>query len=217
VGALAGQVIETVGAEFENVIFTYQPKRLGTAHAARQALKFFDGFESERDVLLVAGDRIIRPVVLEQLFDLYFSQACDMAVLAVPNRHNSTQGRLVLDDNGRLMGIVEAVDVRQRRVFDKLRSLAVRGSVPEIEKLRQIIELGFTINKRVLDQSKIEKALGEIWHSIAVEKRSLTAEEIISLIPEEMTRFEFIDQAGKTVTRTPQEIEETDLLNTRSI
>ncbi len=214
VGALAGQVIETVGAEFENVIFTYQPKRLGTAHAARQALKFFDGFESERDVLLVAGDRIIRPVVLEQLFDLYFSHACDMAVLAVPNRHNSTQGRLVLDDNGRLMGIVEAVDVRQRRVFDKLRSLAVRGSVPEIEKLRQIIELGFTINKRVLDQSKIEKAFGEIWHSIAVEKRRLTAEEIISFIPQEMTRFEFIDQAGKTVTRTPQEIEESDWLNT---
>lgn len=29
-----------------------------------------------------------------------------------------------------------------------------------------------------------------------------------------MTRFEFIDQAGRTVTRTPQEIEETDLLNT---
>ncbi len=68
--------------------------------------------------------------------------------------------------------------------------------------------------KKVSDKSKIEKAFGKIWHSIAIEKRSLTAEEIISLIPEEMIRFEFIDQAGKTVTRTPQEIEETDLLNT---
>ncbi len=214
VGALAGQVIETVGAEFENVIFTYQPKRLGTAHAARQAMKIFDGLESEQDVLLVAGDRIIRPAVLEQLFDLYFSQVCDMVVLAVPNHHNSTQGRLVLDDNRQLMGIVEAVDVRQRRVFHKLRSLAVRGSIPENEELRQIIELGFAIDKKPPEKSKIEKAFGEIWHSIAVGKRSLTAEEIISFIPEKMTRFEFIDQAGKKVTRTPQEIEKTDLLNT---
>jgi len=34
VGALAGQVIETVGSAFENVIFAYQAQRLGTAHAA---------------------------------------------------------------------------------------------------------------------------------------------------------------------------------------
>ena len=43
VGALAGQVVETVGAAFDNVIFVYQAERLGTAHAAQQALKVFDG------------------------------------------------------------------------------------------------------------------------------------------------------------------------------
>jgi len=100
VGALAGQVIETVGAAFDNVIFTYQAERLGTAHAARQAVKVLDGLESEQDVLLVAGDRIIKSAVLEQLFDLYYSQNCDMAVLAVPNRHESNQGRLVTGSRG---------------------------------------------------------------------------------------------------------------------
>ena len=92
VGALAGQVIETVGAAFDNAVFVYQAERLGTAHAAKQALKVLDGLESVQDVLLVAGDRIIKAAVLEQLFDLYYSQNCDMAVLAVPGRQKSNQG-----------------------------------------------------------------------------------------------------------------------------
>ena len=100
VGALAGQVIETVGSAFENVIFAYQAQRLGTAHAARQALKVLDGLQSEHDVLVVAGDRIINSAVLEQLFDLFYRQNLDLAVLAVPSRPASNQGRLVLDDTG---------------------------------------------------------------------------------------------------------------------
>lgn len=60
VGALAGQVVETVGAAFDNVIFVYQADRLGTAHAAQQAVKVLEALEGDRDVLLVAGDRIIK-------------------------------------------------------------------------------------------------------------------------------------------------------------
>ena len=103
VGALAGQVIETVGSAFENVIFAYQAQRLGTAHAARQALKVLDGLQSDHDVLLVAGDRIIKPAFLEQLFDLFYRQNLDLAVLAVPSRPASNQGRLVLEGTGRLL------------------------------------------------------------------------------------------------------------------
>jgi N-acetylgalactosamine kinase len=214
VGALAGQVIETVGAEFDNVIFTYQAKRLGTAHAAQQALKVLEDLESEQDVLLVAGDRIIRPAVLEQLFDLYFSQNCDMAVLATPNRQNPNQGRLVMDDNRQLLGVIEAADVRQRRVYRKLRTIASRGSIHECEELLQIVTDGFAIDGKVPENTKFKKAFGELWQAIAVEKRSLSAEEMLTLMPQEMTRFEFIDHSGKTITKTPQEIEETDLLNT---
>jgi N-acetylgalactosamine kinase len=214
VGALAGQVIETVGAEFDNVIFTYQAERLGTAHAAQQALKVLEGLESEQDVLLVAGDRVIRPAVLEQLFDLYFSQNCDMAVLATLNRQNSNQGRLVMDDNRQLLGVVEAADVRQRRVYRKLRTIAGRGSIPECEELLQIVTDGFAIDGKVPENSKLKRAFGELWQALAVDKRSLSAEEMLTLIPQEMTRFEFIYHSGKTITKTPQEIEETDLLNT---
>ena len=119
VGAFADDVMKTVGAEYENLIFAYQAEQLGTAHAARQGLNVLEGLESEQDVLLVAGDRIIKSTVLEQFFNLYYSQNCDLAILAVPNRKESNQGRMVISETGRPLGVIEAVDVRQRQVYKR--------------------------------------------------------------------------------------------------
>jgi len=214
VGALAGQVVETVGAAFDNVIFAYQAKRLGTAHAARQAMKVLDGLESEQDVLLVAGDRIIKSTVLEQLFDLYYSQNCDMAVLAVPNRQHSSQGRLVIGGRGQLVGIVEAADIRQRQVFRKLHEIAGHGSLLDCDALRHIVKVGFMADGKQPQDIKYEKAFGDLWHTLAVENRSLSAPEIFRLIPNQKTQFEFLDDPGETLIKTPAEIEKAEWLNT---
>jgi N-acetylgalactosamine kinase len=213
VGALAGQVIETVGTAFDNAIFAYQAERLGTAHAARQAVKVLDGLESEQDVLLVAGDRIIKPAVLEELFDLYYSQNCDMAVLAVPNRHKSDQGRLVTGSRGQLVGIVEAADIRQRQILRELREIAGRETVPGCAKLRRIIEVGFTAGGKQPQDIKFEKAFGDLWNVLAVKKRDLSAAEIFTLIPEHKTQFEFLDDPGKTLINTPAQINNAEWLN----
>jgi len=214
VGALAGQVVETVGTAFDNVMFVYQADRLGTAHAAQQAMKVLDGLESEHDVLLVAGDRIIRSSVLEQLFDLYYGQNCDMAVLAVPGRRKSSQGRLVTDGRGQLVGIVEAADIRQRQVFRKLHEAAVHGSLPDCEALHQIVKIGFAPDGKPPGDIKYEKAFGGLWHALAVEQRSLSAPEIFKLIPDHQTRFEFFDASGQSFNKTPAELEAAEWLNT---
>ncbi len=214
VGALAGQVVETVGAAFDNVIFVYQAERLGTAHAAQQAMKVFEGRESDHDVLLVAGDRIIKSAVLEQLFDLYYSQNCDMAVLAVPGRQKSNQGRLVLGGSGQLLGIVEAADIRQRQVFRKLQEVAGHGSLPDCDGLCQIVTTGFAADGKQPPDIKYKKAFGDLWQALAVEQRSLSAAEIFKFIPDEKIRFEFSDEPGETLIRTPAEIEKAGWLNT---
>ncbi len=214
VGAMAGQVIETVGSEFDNVIFAYQAKQIGTAHAAKQGLKVLDGLESEQDVLLVAGDRIVKSTVLEQLFDLYYRRNCDLALLAVPHRPSSNQGRLVISDNGQLLGVVEAIDVRQRRVYRKLRNLALRGGIPQRNELLQIVKKGFIADKQILDESKYKNAFGDLWRHLADEKRDLSPEKILNLISDDMTQFEFIDKTGNPVIKTPEEIENEPSLNT---
>jgi len=214
VGALAGQVVETVGAAFDNAIFVYQAERLGTAHAVRQALKVFDGLAVEPDVLLVPGDRIIKPAVLEQLFDLYYGQNCDMAVLAVPGRRTTSQGRLVLGSRGQLVGIVEAADIRQRQVYRKLLDIAGRGSVPDCDGLHHIVKKGFAADGKQPRDTKYQKAFGDLWHALAVQKRSLSAADIYRLIPGHQTQFEFLDDPGQTMIKTPTELEKADWLNT---
>ncbi|MBW2450060.1 MAG: NTP transferase domain-containing protein, partial [Deltaproteobacteria bacterium] len=171
VGALAGQVIETVGSAFENVIFAYQAQRLGTAHAARQALKVLDGLQNDHDVLLVAGDRIIKPAILEQLFDLFYRQNLDLAVLAVPSRPASSQGRLVLDRTGQLLGIVEAVDIRQRQVYRHLSEMIEKGSIPSSQELLQVVKSGFAADGHLPEEAKFEMAFGDLWRALVSEKR----------------------------------------------
>ena len=173
VGALAGQVIETVGSAFENVIFAYQAQRLGTAHAARQALKVLDGVQNVHDVLLVAGDRIIKPAILGQLCDLVFRQNLARAVLAVPSRPASNQGRLVLDATGGLLGIVEAADIRQRQVYRCLFEMAGQGLSFSTEKLLQMVKSGFATGPHLPDEAKCETAFGDLWRALGAEKGDL--------------------------------------------
>ena len=164
--------------------------------------------------MLVAGDRIIHPTVLEQLFDLFYRQNLDLAVLAVPSRPASNQGRLVLEDTGRLLGIVEAVDIRQRQVHRRLFEMAGKGLSHSIEELLQMVKSGFAAGGDLAGEAKCETAFGDLWRALATEKRNLSAADILNLIPPEKTRFEFNSAAGTKVIKTPDDIQSSRLLNT---
>lgn len=59
VGEMAGQVVETVGERFSNVVFAYQPNALGTGDAARYGLQALASLSDRARVLVIAGDKII--------------------------------------------------------------------------------------------------------------------------------------------------------------
>ena len=79
VGAMADQVMETISDQHKGIIFAYQSEQLGTAHAAKQGALVLDTLEEDSEVLIVAGDRVVEPIVLEQLYGLFYSQDLDMA------------------------------------------------------------------------------------------------------------------------------------------
>ena len=143
VGTMAGQVIETVGRAFPNVVFAYQAEAWGTADAARVGLRALEGLDPEADLLLAAGDRIIEPNVLEQLFDLFTSQALDLALVVSPGPLDSGRGRLVESAKGDLLAIVEDADIRQRQVFRDLRARAAAGPL-SAEEAKDIIVRGLS-------------------------------------------------------------------------
>src|SRR5260370_37954071 len=69
VGDLAGQVVETVGQRFSNVIFAYQRAALGTGDAARCGMQALAAADERARILVVAGDKLIESTTLARLLD----------------------------------------------------------------------------------------------------------------------------------------------------
>ena len=86
VGDMAGQVVETVGERFSNVVFAYQPQALGTGDAARCGLQALAPVADDARVLVVAGDKIIDSGVLARLIAAVRRIACRPADSGDPGR-----------------------------------------------------------------------------------------------------------------------------------
>lgn len=206
VGFLAGQVVETVGREHEGVIFVFQAEQLGTAHAARQGAEVLVLLDEQSEVLVVAGDRVVEPLVLEKLFDLFYSSKCDLAFLTGPKKRPTDPGRVLLYSDGSVMGNVEVRDVLQRRIYAEIRDRGEQGVSISRDDILKAIRKDFSDKKAAL-------AFGELWQAVAVDNRDPLSDELLSWIRPEMTRFEFYDQAGKVLLLSPREVDEAPLNN----
>lgn len=69
-------------------------------------------------------------------------------------RKDSNQGRLVVDDQGRMLGVVEAVDIRQRSVFSKPRNISEQSLTLRHHRLLRIIQDGFAEKGQIPENSK---------------------------------------------------------------
>jgi len=204
VGAMAAQVMDTVAVE--NVIYAYQAEQLGTAHAARQGARVLGALSEQAEVLIVAGDRLIEPQILEQLFDLFYSQDCDLAFLALPRRRTTDLGRIVLHSDGSVLADVEAADLQQRRIYGEFRTEAEKGNT--LSRVRMLERI-----RKEFSAERAAKAFGELWQLLIGQRREPAGEEVLKLIPEELTRFDFLDRDGRPVSLNPAEIENIRLYN----
>jgi N-acetylgalactosamine kinase len=206
VGAMAGQVIETVGQEHEGILFAYQAEQLGTAHAARQGARVLEALGSEEEVLIVAGDRVVEPHVLEQLFDRFYSQGCDMAFLVGPRQRRSDPGCVVVDPAGAVLGNVEVRDVWQRAVYRAVRSAAEAGAPPSGQEIEALMREHF-------DGRRGPIAFGPLWQAVVGRGRDPSAAEIVDWIPPEKTAFRFQTPGGEERVLSPEEVSDTPLAN----
>jgi N-acetylgalactosamine kinase len=204
VGAMAAQVMDTVAVE--NVIYAYQAEQLGTAHAARQGARVLGALSEQAEVLIVAGDRLIEPQILEQLFDLFYSQDCDLAFLALPRRRTTDLGRIVLHSDGSVLADVEAADLQQRRIYGEFRTEAEKGNT--LSRVRMLERI-----RKEFSEERAAKAFGELWQLLMGQRREPAGKEVLKLIPEELTRFDFLDRDGRPVSLNPAEIENIRLYN----
>jgi N-acetylgalactosamine kinase len=210
VGAMSGQVIETVGRVHEDVIFAYQAEQLGTGHAARQGTQVLKSLGGEEEVLVVAGDRLVEPLILEHLFNVFYSRRCDLAFLAGPKRRRSDPGRVLLYPDGSVTGNVEVCDVWQRQALARLRELAELGDALSRQQVLDILQADFP------DERKAALAygtVGALWQTVTVEGRAPTPTELLAWIPLELTRFDFVDVVGQPLSLTPAQVDDAPLAN----
>lgn len=216
VGALAGQVMETVGARFDNLSFAYQAEQRGTAHATRIGLAPLLQYGGDQDVLVVAGDRIIEAAVLEQLFDLFYSENCDLALLATPHAPGSSQGRIIETADGRLIGIVEDADIRQRQALADVKDrLNADAALPSRAEIASILRSRFSRNGALeVSETKLATAFGPLWewlHITAGDPDRATFEQYVSACADH--DFRFAQEDGSTPRLSPAEVDRAERVN----
>ncbi len=115
VGDMAGQVVETVGERFSNVVFAYQAQALGTGDASRCGLQALSTAPDDVRVLVVAGDKIIDSTMIATLVREFDATRADLQILVSPAAlGGESAGRILLDGQGRPVGIAEMADIRLR-------------------------------------------------------------------------------------------------------
>ena len=115
VGDMAGQVVETVGERFSNVVFAYQPQALGTGDAARCGLQALSPVPDQARILVVAGDKILDSGILARLLQQFDAANSDLQILVTPAElGGESAGRILLDEQDRPVGIAETADIRLR-------------------------------------------------------------------------------------------------------
>ncbi|MBP1659896.1 MAG: galactokinase [Candidatus Aminicenantes bacterium] len=209
VGAMAGQVIETVRGAFPDVVFARQAEASGTADAARAGLLALEGIDPDASLLLAAGDRIIDPDVLGQLFDLFCTQGLDLALAVSPGPPGSDRGRLVESADGAPLAVVEDADLRQRQVFRELRARAAEGTL-SAAAAKKIIESEFSPPQAPAPERKLAAAFGELWTAV---KEGRPAEELLRLVPEGRESFRFRTAGGTGLELRPDEVRRGRWLN----
>ncbi len=163
VGHHREQVIDFLGKLYpdEQIEYAVQAEQLGTGHAIMQAeslLKDFDG-----EVLILSGDvPLLRLETVENLIKEHFDNNNNATLLTTVFRESRGYGRIVRNENGKFVKIVEEKDATE-----------------EEKKIKEINPAIYIVNSKILfdslkkitpENKQNEYYLTDIFHFIPKEK-----------------------------------------------
>jgi bifunctional UDP-N-acetylglucosamine pyrophosphorylase/glucosamine-1-phosphate N-acetyltransferase len=106
---VAGKNKDELAAVLREAEVVIQEEQLGTAHALMQAKDFIAARGG--DVLVFYGDTpLVSSETLEELVETHRESGADMTVMGVETENPAGYGRMILDENGDLLKIVEDRD-----------------------------------------------------------------------------------------------------------
>lgn len=196
VGARADQVMEAVGKEHPEVLYVRQEPQLGTGHAAKAAAQALQAMGYEGFVLVSMGDKLLDEDALDTLVSGYVRQRADLALATVPKGKaaESSAGRVLVDEDGNALDIIERVDLARQMLADEIREMLARGDgltgldirrivdthVPQVEKQERALGdlLALAAGDQAVDRAKLEKVLRSEKYQLHVGGQPYTGKQL---------------------------------------
>ncbi|NIA20671.1 MAG: NTP transferase domain-containing protein [Anaerolineaceae bacterium] len=175
VGALAGDVVRTVGRAYPETLFVLQGEQRGTGDAARVGFAPLERMRFGGPVLVSMGDKVIAPQVFGQLADEFHRTGSD-AVFVVSRKPGADQGLVAVGPGGRVLWLAEQADVDRARVLARVLAAAEGKRSVKREALRRIVA------RTLSQESKMKKVLGPLA-KLLEGGGSVPAAELRKLIP----------------------------------
>jgi UDP-N-acetylglucosamine diphosphorylase/glucosamine-1-phosphate N-acetyltransferase len=163
VGHHREQVINYLAEAFpgREIEYAVQDEQIGTGHAVMQTEDLLHDFEG--DVLILSGDvPLLKEETLQKLIDEHFGNGNTATLLTTVFKNSYGYGRIVRDDSGKFLKIVEEKDAGE-----------------DEKKIKEINPAIYIVNSKVLfdslskisnENSQSEYYLTDIFHFISRER-----------------------------------------------
>ena len=124
------------------VLYVHQEPQLGTGHAAKIAAEALQSIGYQDYVLVTMGDKYLEENALAALVDGYVKQRADMALLTIPKTATTeaSAGRVIVDEHGQALDIIEQIDLARQLIADDLRALLGQGGTRQRRDVLAVIE-----------------------------------------------------------------------------
>lgn len=113
VGMMAEGVMATVNPRLPGTVYAFQEAPLGTGNAARKAAEILERMRFEGDILVVAGDKVAEPRIIQRLLATHQRTGADVTLASSRRPPGSSAGILLKSKRGHIVGILEENE-RQR-------------------------------------------------------------------------------------------------------
>lgn len=142
VGHRAPEVMATISRRFPDTVFAFQDQPLGTGHAARIGAAVLERLRHEGDLLVVAGDKVIEPEVVQQLLARHRQSDADLTIATAPRPPHSSGGIILQTASGQITGILELAELRRLQVLARLQSRFQRAARLDGAEIDSIVRAG---------------------------------------------------------------------------
>ncbi len=196
VGSRADQVLDMVSKEHSGVLYVHQEPQLGTGHAAQIAAEALQAIGYQDYVLVTMGDKYLEEDALAALVDGYVKQRADMALLTIPKTQytEASAGRVIVDEDGRALDIIEHIDLARQWIADDLHGLlakeervtgkdvlaAVERHIAQAEKQAAAVAELLALAKpdKLIERVRLEKVLRADKYNLKIAGKPYPARQI---------------------------------------